>query len=77
MADYVLDMLLHGVFVDPLSAILAMRQQRFHTVHTKIQLLFLYNYLTCNALHERNQLLVPCDPGPARAPSSAREHPET
>jgi len=78
MADYVLDMLMHGVFVDPLSVVLAMRQQRYHTVHTKIQLLFLYDFLTCNAMHERNQLLVstlpptlalsgPPDPSPAPA----------
>uniref|UniRef100_A0A915HRQ3 protein-tyrosine-phosphatase n=1 Tax=Romanomermis culicivorax TaxID=13658 RepID=A0A915HRQ3_ROMCU len=57
LSDFVLDMFYHSEFKDPLKLVYDMREYRYHAVHTKIQLLFLYNYIVELAQHDRYKFI--------------------
>uniref|UniRef100_A0A915K5B1 protein-tyrosine-phosphatase n=1 Tax=Romanomermis culicivorax TaxID=13658 RepID=A0A915K5B1_ROMCU len=57
LLDIFTEMLNHYDFADPLELINQLRQQRFHAVHTKDQLLFIYDYIVQLCKHARYGLL--------------------
>uniref|UniRef100_A0A915HMN5 Protein tyrosine phosphatase n=1 Tax=Romanomermis culicivorax TaxID=13658 RepID=A0A915HMN5_ROMCU len=58
IVDIVTEMMNHGDFKDPLQVIRELRTERYHAVHTKIQLLFIYDYIIQLTRHNRFNLLT-------------------
>uniref|UniRef100_A0A915IZ79 Uncharacterized protein n=1 Tax=Romanomermis culicivorax TaxID=13658 RepID=A0A915IZ79_ROMCU len=58
MLDIITEMLNHNEFVDPLQVVVDMRRQRYHSIHTKDQLLFAYDYIIQLCKHNRYGLLT-------------------
>jgi len=61
LLDVFTEHLNHNDFGDPLELVSQIRQQRFHCVHTKDQLLFTYDFIVQLLRHGRYSLLVDSD----------------
>lgn len=55
--DIFSEALLHNEFIDPLEIVLKVRKERYHAVQTKIQLLFIYEYVLSLAAVPRMNLV--------------------
>lgn len=55
--DIITEAMTHNHHVDVYDLVVRMRRERFHSIHTKIQLLFVYDYVVALAAHQRHQLI--------------------
>jgi len=61
VVDVITEMMNHNDFKDPLAVVREIRRQRYHAVHTPIQLLFVYDFVIRLGQHRRFALLAEND----------------